>query len=1081
MKKEFDSVFTATPADPAASHLNKGKHQVTDTNTPSGYSLNEHGQFQIDQYDQKPAFASFLPGIGGADGVPLWCLYVNRAQAISSFGIGNKDHAIVEFLPANWAYQLVGVQGFRTFCLVDGQYYEPFQNDAIAQVYTTKRTLWVEMDRLKLREENQTLGLRFEVCYFSPVNQPVGSLARIVTITNTSAAPKRLQCLDGLPLIIPAGFTDFGIKAMRRIHEAYAAVRMATRHVPFYAAKVMAHDEAEVEEVRKGNFYAAWLSDGEVLLPVEPYYDPDVIFGAGQDLITPRLFIQNRKLDRAAQVAENKMPCAMVPFDLTLPAGDSITLAALAGMAPDESMLPGFLSTFQKASAFEEASQQSRQLIRSLTQPAFAVSSRPALDGYARQNYLDNVLRGGIPKWMPSANGGALIHLYARRHGDAERDYNFFDLPACPLSSGEGNYRDICQNRRHDIWFYPETADHEIRMFVSLLQADGYNPLSIGGNKWRYNKTDAGALCPTDRHDARAAFVKLISQNFLPGQLLAWADHYRVKIEDRGRWLDTILGQCETSLVAGGHEGGYWIDHWTYIVDLLEAYQAINPDRVGSMLTANADIPWHCEPAFVADRAHKYLRRGNGPLQLQAIKNGEPCSANLPPVTVLGKLCALLAIKAVSLDYEGRGIEMEAGRPGWNDAMNGLPGLFGSSTCETMEAVRLARWLLTSLDAFADTTLPIEVAALIQHVTDDLKLEYDWDRAARIRENFRNNVRSNVSMQTTMISGQMLRQMLEGIVARFEQGIARSVDPATGLLHTYYMHRPVDARDRTDVKDASNAKHVEIRKFEADPLPLFLEGQVHWLRVCSKSQAQEIYKAVRKSVLVDQPLKMYKLNECLARCPKEIGRARTFSRGWFENESIWLHMSAKYLLELIKNGLYDSFFTDAETMLVPFMNPAVYGRSILENSSFIASSDCPDPQARGRGFVARLSGTTAEFIHIWRLLTTGPEPFRMKDGQLAFTPEPILPAEWFTETTIETRWNEKPISISENAFACALLGDILCVYHNPAKRNTYGDSAVRPVRYVLDGKQTIGGAEIKGALAREIRDRHIGRLDVWLE
>ena len=24
------------------------------------------------------------------------------------------------------------------------------------------------------------------------------------------------------------------------------------------------------------------------------------------------------------------------------------------------------------------------------------------------------------------------------------------------------------------------------------------------------------------------------------------------------------------------------------------------------------------------------------------------------------------------------GIEMEAGKPGWNDAMNGLPGLFGS-------------------------------------------------------------------------------------------------------------------------------------------------------------------------------------------------------------------------------------------------------------------------------------------------------------------------------------------------------------------------------------------------------------------
>jgi hypothetical protein len=1068
-------------------NMQNGKVTISPAQTPKDYRLDEFGQFRIEHYEQKPAFAGFLPGIGGPDGVPLWCLYVNRAQAVSSFGVGNKDHAIVEFLPANWAYQLVGVQGFRTFCKIDGEFYEPFQNDVPSGRMNVVRTMWVGMDRLKLREENQTLGLRFEVSYFSPVNQPLGSLARLLTITNLSPRPRRLECLDGLPLVIPAGFSEFGIKMMRRIHEAYASVRITAGHVPFFAAKVMAHDEAEVEEVRKGNFYAAWLSDGHFLFPIEPYYDPDLIFGSDQDLIVPRQFIRHTALDRSLQVAENKLPCAMAPFELTLEPDDSVTLVALCGMAPDESMLPPFLANFKTPSDFEQASQQSSQLIRTVTQPAFMVSSAPQLDAYARQNYLDNVLRGGIPEAMPSANGPTLIHLYARRHGDAERDYNFFDLPACPLSSGEGNYRDICQNRRSDVWFYPDVWDQEIRMFVSLLQADGYNPLSIKGYRWRLPASiEPATLCPPADPDAQAAFTKLLARDFLPGQLLAWADHYHVALRDRKAWLTSILSRCDTALTASGHEGGYWIDHWTYILDLIEAFETLYPDRLVAMLTQQADIEWFFEPARVADRKHKYLRRANGPLQLNAVVEAPVPAVALPRVTVFAKLCAVLAIKAVSLDYEGRGIEMEAGRPAWNDAMNGLPGLFGSSTCETAETLRLAKWLLKTLPNTPEALFPVHVADFIQSVQQDLDADYDWNRAATLREAFRSNIYNNAENRVETVSGQCLRRLLEGVIARCERGLSSAVDPASGLLHTYYLHRPVDAKDRPDqpaaaASDDPKSVRVDIARFAAEPLPLFLEGQVHWLRVCSPTQAAAIYRAVKNSPLLDKQLAMYKLNECLERCSPEIGRARTFSRGWFENESIWLHMSGKYLLELVRQGLFDEFFADARTMLVPFMDPDLYGRSILENSSFIASSDCPDPQARGRGFVARLSGTTAEFIHIWLLLTAGKRPFRMHDGRLTFTLEPSLPADWFTAQPVEARWNEKELRIPEKAFACALLGTILLVYHNPSGKNTYGPDAVRPVKYVLDNERTVVAPELSGPVVEDIRQRRIQRIDVWLE
>ena len=38
---------------------------------PPSYELEPDGAFRIDRYDLAPPFCSFLPGVAGADGVPL--------------------------------------------------------------------------------------------------------------------------------------------------------------------------------------------------------------------------------------------------------------------------------------------------------------------------------------------------------------------------------------------------------------------------------------------------------------------------------------------------------------------------------------------------------------------------------------------------------------------------------------------------------------------------------------------------------------------------------------------------------------------------------------------------------------------------------------------------------------------------------------------------------------------------------------------------------------------------------------------------------------------------------------------------
>lgn len=278
-------------------------------------------------------------------------------------------------------------------------------------------------------------------------------------------------------------------------------------------------------------------------------------------------------------------------------------------------------------------------------------------------------------------------------------------------------------------------------------------------------------------------------------------------------------------------------------------------------------------------------------------------------------------------------------------------------------------------------------------------------------------------------------------------------------------------------------------RFRQRPLPSFLEGPVHLLRVeTAPARARALSQAVRRSGLYDRKLGMYKVNANLAGEPFEIGRTRTFSPGWLENESIWMHMEYKYLLELLRSGQAGVFYDNFKRTLVPFMDPTVYGRSILENSSFIASSANPDAGIHGTGFVARLSGSTAEFVHILLLMCAGPRPFRMEEGELVLSFSPCLPAWLFTEREHRERlWlgtRKQEVVFAENTFSFMFLGRILVTYHNPARRNTYGRNAVRPVSVSItdtSGKTTrLKRGSIPERWARRIRDRRVRRLYIEL-
>jgi hypothetical protein len=200
-------------------------------------------------------------------------------------------------------------------------------------------------------------------------------------------------------------------------------------------------------------------------------------------------------------------------------------------------------------------------------------------------------------------------------------------------------------------------------------------------------------------------------------------------------------------------------------------------------------------------------------------------------------------------------------------------------------------------------------------------------------------------------------------------------------------------------------------------------------------------------------------------------------------------MEYKYLLELLRCGAYDEFFESIKTTLVPFLSPAVYGRSILENSSFIVSSAYPDENKHGTGFVSRLTGASAEFLTMLRFMTVGQVPFFLNSREeLQLELKPVLPGWLFTEeektASVFLHGKQQTLVFPKNTFSFKLLGGILTVYHNDSRRNTYGKDAVRIAGLELrrgDTVTPIDGSVIPQPYAQKIREGVYDRIDVFFD
>ncbi len=1097
------------------------------------YNLEPDGRFVIKNYNQKKPFSNFLPAIAGLYGTPMWVFYVNRGQAVASFGTRNKDNAMLEFFPANKAYQMTPSAGFRTFIKFKNSdsvsapfsFYEPF-HAWHRSASPAQQSMEISSYELRLREKNSSAGFETAVNYFTLPGEPIAALVREVVVTNISSHPMELELLDGLPQVNPYGMNEFFIKQMSRTIEAWMVAENMEKKAPFLRLKVDATDRPEVMKIDGGNFYFGLLEEnGGKSTLLEPWVDPGLIFGPALDFSEPVLFNQSASFRHAkGQICENKTPCAFGYATFRLAPGKSKKIRAYFGHARNKDILNRYLARAKKRGYFEIKREENRRLVEGIKAPIFSISASPVYDHYCGQTYLDNVIRGGAPVCLGDKENPFIFYVYSRKHGDLERDYNRFLIEDCYFSQGDGNYRDVNQNRRHDVWFEPRVADANVKTFLNLVQLDGFNPLVLKGTNFYFKKSPQSlkVLLRFFGKKNTALALEYFKRPFKLGEFCRWLESCaRITPSGFQRLLTSMSPFLSCEEIAE-HGEGFWVDHWTYNLDLIESYLAIYPERLKKTLLETRAYTFYDNDHRVKARDEKfYWMDGRGVRQYQSVVKDKQKSTLIAQrardahgvrdkhgrgavyrTTLLSKLLCLFANKFASLDAQGVGIEMEADKPSWYDALNGLPGLAGSSVPETFELKRLAIFLIQALDELEPSTdetldIPAELFEFVQGLEEVLERHFHdkfrrknmafWEKATSLKEKFREKTFLGLSGVDRPLLLSRFRVFLEHAREKIEIGLQKAFDSQTGLYCAYFENKVV----RHEKLKKAQGMHVRPRQFEPKALPIFLEALVHALKVERDPEKRKaIYRAVRRSDLYDEKLGMYKVNGCMKEASLEVGRARVFTPGWLENQSVWLHMEYKYLLEVLKSGMHEEFFHDFQKALVPFQPPERYGRSVLENSSFIVSSVFPDDSLHGAGFVARLSGSTAEFLNMWLFMNVGKRPFVLgPDKKVSLRFEPHLPAFLFTQKEtvrvfVEKNGQERAVKISKDCLAFMFLGKTLVVYHNPKRLDTFGKlrGAVKKVS-LLEGRGRViefKGDTIPNPFSLRVRDGFIARIDIEL-
>jgi hypothetical protein len=461
----------------------------------------DNGRYILEDYDVRPPFSDFLPALAGYYGKPLYAFYVNRGQAIASFGVKSKDYPIMEFQSANVAYQVTALTGFRTF--IQGYrsrkrgmgfrkdstkpekkqqfLVEPFSalqsqfrpdGDDTKTVPAPKRYMYVGSNELQLREIDRKHGIETNASFYILPEEDFGAFSKRTTVTNLDEhAPLTISMLDGLTKMEPAGGEEMGeyLKMMGRTLEGWMGVYQPyndTISMPFYRLSTQPGDAASVTVQEAGHWCLSIIESPAdedeqfpepKLLPI--IFDPSKVFGDDTTLLYP-VGLHSKSVSeivREKQYGFAKTASAFAAVeDVTLAPGESLIVTTYFGKADKILDVPVIARRLLQAGFSQYKMTRTREIIQQITAGVETKTANPLFDGHVQQMFLDNSLRGGIPSILGEVDDDAkmrsadederlkVYHLFSRIHGDLERDYNDFVIEPTFFSQVRARNVAIC-------------------------------------------------------------------------------------------------------------------------------------------------------------------------------------------------------------------------------------------------------------------------------------------------------------------------------------------------------------------------------------------------------------------------------------------------------------------------------------------------------------------------------------------------------------------------------------------------------------------------------------------------------------
>lgn len=202
------------------------------------------------------------------------------------------------------------------------------------------------------------------------------------------------------------------------------------------------------------------------LRPLLPFIvDPSIVYALDTTLTHPANFFKTNNYEastnldgtsfssttKKAQSVEDllssrqgttsRTPCAFAGGRFTIKAGQNITITSIYGYAEDLETLVGHYAPLVRQPLYtEEKTTAAQDVVQEIVSRVTTKTSSAVFDAYVQQDYLDNVLRGGMPIALGSSpETQKIFHVYSRVHGDIERDYNYFVIDTTYFSQ-------VCRN-----------------------------------------------------------------------------------------------------------------------------------------------------------------------------------------------------------------------------------------------------------------------------------------------------------------------------------------------------------------------------------------------------------------------------------------------------------------------------------------------------------------------------------------------------------------------------------------------------------------------------------------------------------